>query len=80
MVTTGKINDYAVGLNWQMKLNPQKKKMIWQSGGTFGFSSYCVAYPELNIALVLLTNESDRTAQGELEEIADKVYLKIAKQ
>ncbi len=79
MVTTGKINDYAVGLNWQMKLNQHKKKMIWQSGGTFGFSSYCVIYPELNIGIVLLTNESDRTAQSELEEIADKIYSKIAK-
>ena len=79
MVTTGKINDYAVGLNWQMKLNSNKKKMIWQSGGTFGFSSYCVIYPELNIGIVLLTNESDRTAQSELAEIADKIYFKIAK-
>ena len=79
MVTTGKINDYSVGLNWQMKLNSNKKKMIWQSGGTFGFSSYCVIYPELNIGIVLLTNESDRTAQSELAEIADKIYFKIAK-
>jgi CubicO group peptidase (beta-lactamase class C family) len=78
MITRGKINEYAIGLNWQMKLNANKKKMIWQSGGTFGFSSYCVIYPELNMGIILLTNESDRTAQGELEEIAEKVYRKIA--
>jgi CubicO group peptidase (beta-lactamase class C family) len=80
MITTGKINDYAVGLNWQEKLNLDKKRKIWQSGGTFGFSSYCVVYPELDIAMVLLTNESDQTAQGGLEEIADKIYQKILKQ
>jgi CubicO group peptidase (beta-lactamase class C family) len=80
MITTGKISDHAVGLNWQEKLNTDKKRKIWQSGGTFGFSSYCVIYPELNIGIVLLTNESDQTAQGELEEIADKIYSKISKQ
>jgi CubicO group peptidase (beta-lactamase class C family) len=80
MITTGKISDYAVGLNWQEKLNLEKKRKLWQSGGTFGFSSYCVVYPELNIAMVFLTNESDRTAQGELEDIANKIYQKILKQ
>lgn len=79
MVTTGKISDYAVGLNWQEKLNSDRKRKIWQSGGTFGFSSYCVLYPDLNIALVLLTNESDRTAQSELEVIANKLYQEISK-
>jgi serine-type D-Ala-D-Ala carboxypeptidase/endopeptidase len=80
MITTGKISDHAIGLNWQEKLNTDKKRKIWQSGGTFGFSSYCVVYPELNIGIVLLTNESDQTAQGALEEIADKIYNKISKQ
>jgi CubicO group peptidase (beta-lactamase class C family) len=80
MITTGKINDYAVGLNWQEQLNGDRKRKLWQSGGTFGFSSYCVVYPELDIALVLLTNEADQKAQGELEEIADKIYQKISKQ
>jgi CubicO group peptidase (beta-lactamase class C family) len=79
MITRGKIADYAVGLNWQEKLNAEKKRKIWQSGGTFGFSSYCVIYPELNIALVLLTNESDQNAQGELAEIADKIYREITR-
>lgn len=79
MITTGKINGYAVGLNWQEKLNTERKRKIWQSGGTFGFSSYCVLYPDLNIAIVLLTNESDRTAQSELEEVADKIFHKISK-
>ncbi len=79
MITTGKINEHAIGLNWQEKLNTDKKRKIWQSGSTFGFSSYCVIYPDLNIGIVLLTNESDRTAQGELEEIANKIYNKISK-
>lgn len=73
----GNINDYAVGLNWQEMITSKKNKKIWQSGGTFGFSSYCVIYPELNIGIILLTNESDRTAQGRLEEVADKIFERI---
>jgi len=76
-VTTGDINHYAIGLNWQEVITSKKHKKIWQSGGTFGFSSYCVIYPELNIAIVLLTNEADNTAQTELGQIADKIFNNI---
>lgn len=75
--TKGDINDYAIGLNWQERVTSEKNKKIWQSGGTFGFSSYCVIYPELDIAIVLLTNESDPNAQNGLEEISDKIFQKI---
>lgn len=76
-VSTGDINHYAIGLNWQETITSKKHKKIWQSGGTFGFSSYCVIYPELNIAIVLLTNEADNTAQTELEHIANKIFNNI---
>lgn len=73
-ITTGDINNYAIGLNWQEVITSKKQKKIWQSGGTFGFSSYCVIYPERNIAIVFLTNEADNTAQTELGQIADKIF------
>ena len=76
-VTTGDIDDYAIGLNWQEQLVAKKYKKIWQSGGTFGFGSYCVVYPDLNIAIVLLSNESDQLTQGKLEEIANKIFEKL---
>ena len=76
-ITTGDINDYAIGLNWQEQIVSKKYKKIWQSGGTFGFGSYCVLYPDLNIAIILLSNESDQTTQGGLEETADKIFEKL---
>lgn len=76
-VTTGNLKEYAIGLNWQEQMNARKQKKIWQSGGSFGFSSYCVIYPELKIAIVMLTNESDQHSQGQMEEMADKIFLKI---
>lgn len=75
----GEINDYAIGLNWQERLTEKKHKKIWQSGGTFGFSSYCVIYPEQKIGIILLTNEADRNAQRELDKIADKIFETLIK-
>ncbi len=75
--TFGNADDFAIGLNWQMKKYPNGIRKIWQSGGTFGFSSYCVIYPELNIGIVLLSNQADRTAQGALETAADSVFNAI---
>lgn len=72
-ITMGDIHNYAIGLNWQEVLTSKQHKKIWQSGGTYGFSSYCVIYPELSIAIVFLTNEADNTAQTELGQIADKI-------
>ncbi len=75
--TFGNAGDFAVGLNWQMKKYPNGIRKIWQSGGTFGFSSYCVIYPELDIGIVLLSNQADRTAQGALETAADFIFDSI---
>lgn len=76
-IITGDIDTYAIGLNWQEVMVAGKYKKIWQSGGTFGFSSYCVIYPDLDIAIVFLTNEADNTAQTELGQIADKIFKHI---
>lgn len=78
-ITMGDINKYAIGLNWQEIITTNKHKKIWQSGGTFGFSSYAVNYPELNISIVLLTNEADNSAQTELSQIADRIYIDLLK-
>ncbi|HEX6429613.1 MAG TPA: serine hydrolase domain-containing protein [Niastella sp.] len=72
--TFGDINSFAIGLNWQMIKTKNGYRRIWQSGGTFGFSSYCVVYPELNTGIILLSNESDRTAQSGLEEVANRIF------
>lgn len=71
--TWGEIKYYASGLNWQMNLTAGGHRRIWQSGGTFGFSSHCVIFPELRLGIVLLSNESDRNSQGRLNEMANEI-------
>lgn len=70
-VVFGSLVDYAIGINWQACFTKEGRKKIWQSGGTFGFGSYCVAYPGHKVAIVLLSNESDPGTQAALERIAD---------
>lgn len=52
---------YQAGLNWQM-LTQDGRRVIWQSGNIEGFHSYCIAEPELNLALVALFNQADEKA------------------
>ncbi len=75
--TRGDLDDYAIGLNWQEQIVSKKYKKIWQSGGTFGFGSYGVAYPDRDIAIVLLSNESDQTTQDGLGVLADQIFEQL---
>ncbi len=77
--TWGDIKYYASGLNWQMNKTSAGHRRIWQSGGSFGFSSYCAIFPELRLGIVLLTNESDQNSQGRLNAMADEIMIGVGK-
>ena len=63
----------AVGLNWQIDQTAGGARYLWHTGGTFGFSSYVVLYPDSGVGLVLLANESDGSAQRRLAEAAAQI-------
>ncbi len=71
--TWGDMNQEAIGFNWNMNKTVDGKRRLRHSGGTFGFASYCDIYPELNLGIVLLSNESDGNAQGKLKEAAEQI-------
>lgn len=73
----GNPDNSGIGLSWWMKTNFDGKRKIWTSGGTFGFSSYCVLYPESGFAVVALANENDGSAEGALSEIASSIYNEV---
>lgn len=75
--TWGDINIHASGLNWQMNKTSAGHRRVWQSGGSFGFSSYCVVFPELNFGIVLLSNEADGNTQARLNTMADEILSGI---
>jgi CubicO group peptidase (beta-lactamase class C family) len=71
--TWGDNRYYAMGLNWQMQDKDDEPRKIFQSGGTAGFCSFLILFPELDFAAVLLANESDENSQGKLSETAHKI-------
>jgi len=71
--TFGKIEDGAVALNWKVKKADDGRRSISHTGGSLGFSSYMVFYPDSDSGVVLLSNEADQATQNELITLADKI-------
>lgn len=64
--------DFTIGLNWQI-LTKGERRVIFQDGSVPGFSSLLVLQPERGIAVVLLSNEIDRSTAGRMAALADGI-------
>ncbi len=63
---------FSVGLNWQMlKSGPYRR--VWQEGNLPGFSSMCMTFPELHMAIVVFANEGDRASAHAMGLLADEI-------
>ena len=71
-VTNGKPESGAIALNWKVNVAADTRK-ISHTGGSLGFSTYMVFYPDQKIGIILLANEAYQTAQSELVSLADKI-------
>ncbi len=71
--TFGKIEEGAIALNWKVKKTTSGNRSISHTGGSLGFSSYMVFYPDLNTGIVLLSNEADQETQNDLITLSDKI-------
>ena len=74
--TSGDASRYSSGLNWQM-LNVSGNRVIWQDGNIPGFSSLCVNYPELNMGIVVLSNECDRMTASRVTALTNQIAKAI---
>lgn len=70
--TFGKIEDGAIALNWKVK-KTNNGRSISHTGGSLGFSSYMVFYPDLNSGIILLSNEADQGTQSELIALSNEI-------
>lgn len=71
--TNGQPEKGAIALNWKINLIDGKIRKISHTGGSLGFSTYMVFYPNQKTGIVLLSNEADPAAQSELIRLADAV-------
>ncbi|UPZ14816.1 serine hydrolase domain-containing protein [Flavobacterium humidisoli] len=70
--TFGNIEDNAIALNWKVK-KTNNIRSISHTGGSLGFSSYMIFYPDLNSGVVLLSNQADQSTQNELIALSDLI-------
>jgi serine-type D-Ala-D-Ala carboxypeptidase/endopeptidase len=71
--TFGNVEDGAIALNWKVRKTDQGRRSISHTGGSLGYSSYMVFYPDLNSGIVLLSNQADQGTQNELIALAEKM-------
>jgi D-alanyl-D-alanine-carboxypeptidase/D-alanyl-D-alanine-endopeptidase len=71
--TNGKPETSAIALNWKINMTDKGQRKISHTGGSLGFSTYMVFYPDQKTGIVLLSNEADPATQGELISLADKI-------
>ncbi|MEN2711847.1 serine hydrolase domain-containing protein [Sphingomonas sp. NPDC092331] len=62
-----------VGLGWIVSRLPEGGRQLRYSGGTWGFASAMMLWPEKKLAVILLANKASDTAQGRLGEIAGRI-------
>ena len=65
---------YSIGLSWLKYKHDNGNHHIWTDGGTYGFVTYIVFYPEINSGVVVLSNESDDSTPGKLGDIAYQIF------
>jgi CubicO group peptidase (beta-lactamase class C family) len=67
--------DDAIGLNWHVDKTATGERQLWHTGGTFGFSSYLVLYPDRQLGIIMLANESDPLTQSRLVAVAERIAI-----
>ena len=68
--------DYAVGLNWQI-VNSGSRQVIFQDGAVPGFASLCILQPQLDLAVVILSNELGPVTLDRLSAMANQIMSGI---
>jgi CubicO group peptidase (beta-lactamase class C family) len=64
---------YSAALNWFKYQPDSTSSQIWADGGTNGFNSYLVIYPNKNSGIVLLANKSDEKIFRALPDLAFQI-------
>jgi serine-type D-Ala-D-Ala carboxypeptidase/endopeptidase len=68
--------DYSLGLNWQI-IQRGSDIRIWQDGSVPGFLSFCIIFPRLHMAIVVLSNETDPTTFHVFDAVASSIAQSI---
>lgn len=76
-VAWGTPGERAMGYSWSIGATVDGEPRLYQTGGTFGYSSAVVLYPESHYGIVLLSNRGDGITQGELMAMSDRIMRRV---
>jgi CubicO group peptidase (beta-lactamase class C family) len=64
---------YTMGYNWQMFRAANGGLRIFQDGAVPGYGAWCVLFPELELGIVVLSNQLDPSAPKRLSTLVDEI-------
>jgi D-alanyl-D-alanine-carboxypeptidase/D-alanyl-D-alanine-endopeptidase len=78
-VVHGNIDESAEGFSWAVG-KTWNWDYYWRAdGGTSGFRSFCVMYPDYQFGVILLSNQTDDNAGKQLYALASAIFAGIRK-
>ena len=69
----GKYGNFDAGCFWQIMINDDGIKRVFQNGGAFGTSSWLILIPDQGIGVFIVTNTAGANIHQKLGETADKI-------
>jgi D-alanyl-D-alanine-carboxypeptidase/D-alanyl-D-alanine-endopeptidase len=69
--------NFALGFNWFLG-SFEGQRIVHNDGTTFGFTTYCLLYPDLHFAVVMMTNECvfNSSIQNKLNAMGSGIFEK----
>ena len=78
-ITSGNIDEEAHAFQWAIGKLWNWDYYMRIDGGTKGFRSFCTLYPDYKIGVVILTNQTDEQAGGDLYRLTSTIFNELKK-
>jgi serine-type D-Ala-D-Ala carboxypeptidase/endopeptidase len=69
---TSERND-GIALFWFTSISPEGYCRVRHAGGSFGFTSFCLLFPERRVGIVCLANDAADGTEHELSDLSDTI-------
>ncbi len=78
-ITSGDIDKGAHGIQWAIGKLWNWDYYLQTDGGTYGFRSFCMIYPDDQLSFIVLSNQTDNNAGGGLYRVTAAIYNELMK-
>jgi D-alanyl-D-alanine-carboxypeptidase/D-alanyl-D-alanine-endopeptidase len=78
-ITSGDIDKEAHAIQWSVGKLWNWDYYLTTDGGTSGFRSFCILYPDYKTGFIILSNQTDETAGGALYRITAAIFDELKK-